>query len=61
MLFYTDGACLRNGHNNPQAGCAFVFCPSAYSQDGIVTHTGTLAFTLEEKGPTGVTYKQTSN
>lgn len=28
MLIYTDGACLNNGRNNPQAGWAFVFHPS---------------------------------
>ncbi|EKD13233.1 RNase H domain protein [Drepanopeziza brunnea f. sp. 'multigermtubi' MB_m1] len=31
ILIYTDGACQNNGQNNPQANCAFVFRPSAYS------------------------------
>ncbi|PVH78725.1 ribonuclease H-like protein [Cadophora sp. DSE1049] len=61
ILFYTDGACLRNGQSNPQAGCAFVHRPSAYAQDGTLTHAGTVGFSLEEKGPTGAMYKHTSN
>lgn len=28
ILIYTDGACLRNGQSNPQAGFAFVYRPS---------------------------------
>lgn len=61
ILIYTDGACLRNGQSNPQAGFAFVYRPSAYSESGELTHPGTIFFRLEIEGPTGQVYKQTSN
>lgn len=61
ILIYTDGACLGNGQSNPQAGYSFVWRPSAYSDTGEVTHAGTVCGRLEEYGPTGVAYKQTSN
>jgi ribonuclease HI len=61
ILIYTDGACLRNGQSNPQAGFAFVYRPSAYNQTGTLTHAGTICSRLETMGPTGETYTQTSN
>jgi ribonuclease HI len=61
ILIYTDGLCLSNGQDNPRAGCAFVYRPSAYSASGELTHGGTVLFRLESKGPTGQLYKQTSN
>ncbi|KAE9381188.1 ribonuclease H-like protein [Stipitochalara longipes BDJ] len=61
ILIYTDGSCLSNGQANPQGGCAFVYRPSAYSQQGVLTHGGTLNFRLETQGPSGMVYKQTSN
>ena len=61
ILIYTDGACLRNGQSNPQAGYSFVYRPSAYSETGSITHTGTIALHLETRGPTSQVYKQTSN
>jgi ribonuclease HI len=61
ILIYTDGACLRNGQSNPQAGFAFVYRPSAYNQTGTLTHGGTINMRLETMGPTGETYTQTSN
>ncbi|KAF8859436.1 ribonuclease H-like protein [Acephala macrosclerotiorum] len=61
ILVYTDGACSRNGQNNPQAGCCFVHRPSAFSQGGQITHSGTICFPLGDMGPTGQVYKHTSN
>ncbi|KAL2066947.1 hypothetical protein VTL71DRAFT_1371 [Oculimacula yallundae] len=61
ILFYTDGACSRNGQEDPQAGCAFVYRPSAYNEDGLLTHGGTVAFPLERRGPIGVSFVHTSN
>ncbi|PMD19716.1 ribonuclease H-like protein [Hyaloscypha hepaticicola] len=61
ILIYTDGACLRNGQSNPQAGFAFVYRSSAYNQTGTLTHAGTVRVRLETMGPTGETYTQTSN
>lgn len=61
ILIYTDGSCLHNGQDKPAAGFAFVYRPSAYSESGSVTHTGTTRYRLETEGPTGKIYKQTSN
>jgi ribonuclease HI len=61
ILIYTDGSCLDNGQSNPRGGCAFVYRPSAYTQTGSLTHRGIIPFRLETKGPTGYSYKQTSN
>lgn len=52
---YTDGACVDNGSKNPRGGCAFVFKPS---DRGVRGYT---AFRLENRGPTGEQYQQTSN
>ncbi|KAE8450299.1 hypothetical protein EG329_006727 [Mollisiaceae sp. DMI_Dod_QoI] len=61
ILIYTDGSCLRNGQINPRAGWAFVYRPSAYSETGELTHGGTIPSRLENEGPTGKQYTQTSN
>lgn len=61
ILFYTDGGCSRNGQSNPQGGCAFVFRPSAYTEDGELSFAGTIGFALEAQGPTGLAIKHTSN
>jgi ribonuclease HI len=62
ILIYTDGACLNNGQPNPTAGCAFVFHPPqalpSKPQQAVV---GTIAFRLENHGPTGTPQPQTSN
>ncbi|RDW56900.1 hypothetical protein BP5796_12967 [Coleophoma crateriformis] len=61
ILIYTDGACSNNGQSNSKAGFAFVFRPSAYSETGTVTHTGTILAGLEIRGPSGQIHQQTSN
>ncbi|TVY35668.1 Ribonuclease H [Lachnellula occidentalis] len=61
ILIYTDGSCLRNGQDNPQAGYSFVYRPSAYSALGFLTHAGSVSARLETCGPTGQFYIQTSN
>jgi len=61
ILIYTDGSCLGNGQANPKGGCAFVCRPSAYSQQGVLTHAGTFNFRLETRGPSGMVHNQTSN
>ncbi|OAQ60459.1 ribonuclease H domain-containing protein [Pochonia chlamydosporia 170] len=55
MLIYTDGACSNNGQLGPQAGWAFVVGPPSF---GI---TGHVSGRLEDKGPIGDEYRQTSN
>ncbi|KAG4026210.1 hypothetical protein MFRU_043g00150 [Monilinia fructicola] len=50
ILIYTDGACFGNGLSNPQAGCGFVISPQQK-----------VKFRLENRGPTGEAYPQTSN
>ncbi|KAL3470223.1 ribonuclease H-like domain-containing protein [Aspergillus californicus] len=57
FLIYTDGACLDNGQANPRAGCSFVYRPSTQHPE---VH-GYTRFRLENQGPTGEVYPQTSN
>ena len=57
LLIYTDGACLDNGTETPRGGCAFVFKPSTQASP----FGGCSRFRLENKGPTGEEYPQTSN
>jgi ribonuclease HI len=59
ILIYTDGACLDNGQQNPRAGCGFIFRPP--SGPGELVAVGDVSFRLEEQGPSGDTYPQTSN
>ncbi|RYP13210.1 hypothetical protein DL767_010848 [Monosporascus sp. MG133] len=54
-LIYADGACLNNGQADPKAGWAFVFKPETNQPAGIVSAR------LENKGPFGDEYNQTSN
>lgn len=56
MLIFIDGACPGNGQIGATGGCAFVW-------NGIASPTldGSLAFRLEEQGPTGQLYEPTSN
>ncbi|KAH6892525.1 ribonuclease H-like domain-containing protein [Thelonectria olida] len=55
FLIYTDGACLNNGQANPKAGWACVFRPES------ITPAGIFSGRLENKGPFGDEYGQTSN
>jgi len=57
ILIYTDGACSNNGGINPTAGCGFVFRSPEPGKPKI----GKVSLRLEEYGPTGVRYQQTSN
>lgn len=52
LLVYTDGACLSNGRADARAGCGVVFGPGSRSR---------FRFRLENRGPTNVMSKQTSN
>ncbi|KHJ35636.1 putative rnase h domain protein [Erysiphe necator] len=61
ILLYADGACIRSSKGDSAAGWAFVYRPSAYTQDGNLTHAGTISGRLEVKGPTGKKYSPTSN
>jgi len=61
ILIFTGGECLRSGMNNPQAGWSFIYRPSAFNQDGRLTHDGTISCRLENKGPTGHFCMQTSH
>ncbi|CAD6501421.1 BgTH12-01673 [Blumeria graminis f. sp. triticale] len=62
ILIFADGACLRTSKGDEAvAGWAFVYRPSAYSQDGALTHAGTISGRLEIKGPTGRINPITSN
>ncbi|KAI0997017.1 hypothetical protein K3495_g11166 [Podosphaera aphanis] len=61
ILIFADGVCLQNSKAGPIAGWAFVYRPSAYSQDGKLTHAGTISGRLEAKGPTGKLYTATSS
>ncbi|KAG6009731.1 hypothetical protein E4U21_001479 [Claviceps maximensis] len=53
MLIYTDGACIDNGRRGARAGWAFVYGPPT---EGCVVSSR-----LEERGPSGCLYDQTSN
>lgn len=57
LLIFADGACLDNGGQNPRAGCAFVYRPSAQPPSLL----GFTRFRLEDEGPTGEQHPQTSN
>ncbi|RKF56771.1 putative rnase h domain protein [Erysiphe neolycopersici] len=61
ILLYADGACIRSSKGGCAAGWAFVYRPSAYNEDGDLTHAGTISGRLEVKGPTGKIYAPTSN
>ncbi|POS87078.1 hypothetical protein EPUL_002921 [Erysiphe pulchra] len=61
ILLYADGACIRSSKGECAAGWAFVYRPSAYNEDGDLTHAGTISGRLETKGPTGKMYAPTSN
>ncbi|KAK0104947.1 hypothetical protein ONS95_005208 [Cadophora gregata] len=61
ILFFVDGACIRNSQGNPQGGCAFLYRPTAFTFGGFLTHAGMISFPLELRGPTGCTYKHTRN
>lgn len=56
ILIYVDGCCLNNGQDDPQAGSAFIHTYSRTTGN----YSGRM-FRLEERGPTGRWYKQTSN
>lgn len=57
FLIFTDGACPSNGRPSATAGCAFVF---GYPSSG-PSMTNTVSFPLERQGPSGFTYRPTSN
>jgi ribonuclease HI len=59
-LLYRRGF-LNNSHCNPRAGCAFVYRPSPYTENGTLTHVGTISFPFEDRGPFGEVYEHTSN
>ncbi|RKF80567.1 putative rnase h domain protein [Golovinomyces cichoracearum] len=61
IMIYANGACIRSSNAGSIAGWAFVYRPSAYTQDGTLTHAGTISGRLEMKGPTGKIYKTSSN
>jgi ribonuclease HI len=61
ILLYTDGSCLGNGQDHPRAGCAVVHRPTVFSQTGSLAYEGSVGFRLENQGPAGEIYKQTSN
>jgi ribonuclease HI len=57
LLIYTDGACLNNGQPHAAAGWGFVFrAPEADRPD-----VGRVSGRLEDQGPSGESYPQTSN
>jgi ribonuclease HI len=60
LLIYTDGSCLDNGGQNAKAGCAFVFKDTEQGPNDSPSN-GYVRFRLEEEGPTGGKYRQTSN
>ena len=57
LLLYTDGSCLNNGQAGQRAGWAFIYRPPDPRRKII----GHCSFRLENKGPTGEEYTQTSN
>ncbi|CAM6096836.1 unnamed protein product [Calypogeia fissa] len=58
ILVYTDGACSNNGKDGAVGGCAVVFKGRKPTDE---VKKGILSFRLEDRGPTGIAYKHTSN
>lgn len=61
ILIYCDGVCIRKSSSESIGGWAFVYRPSAYDEDGVLSHAGTISARLETKGPTGQIHTATSN
>jgi ribonuclease HI len=49
------------GVSQKSKAAAFTFRPSAYTQDGVLSHAGTFQLCVETKGPDGEVYQQTRN
>ena len=67
VLLFADGACTNNGQEGAQGGCAFVtHCSDSrptpwHPPKGAYFMHGMFFFRLEDVGPTGKTWRPTSN